>query len=323
MSQHFLLSAAARSISLRAVLRMEEAEAWGVFQRIRWDSTGGKPVCPECGSLICYDVSRGSRPRYRCRDCRKDFTPTSGTLFASHKLPISVYLAAIVLFVNAAKGISALQLGRDLDISYKTAFVLCHKLREAMATETRGMIADGEVEVDGCHVGGYVKPANFKENRRDRRKAVNQNGKRRVVVAIRDRDGRTLTSVFKSEDEATGFIASRVAKGSTIHADEAAAWDKLHARFPMKRINHSEAYSADGACTNMAESFFSRLRRAEEGQHHHISGVYLARYAGEMAWREDHRRESNGMLFNIVAGRAARMGQSVDFTGYWQRRKTA
>ena len=54
-------------------------------------------MCPECGSLICYDVSRGSRPRFRCRDCRKDFTPTNGTLFASHKLPISVYLAAIVL----------------------------------------------------------------------------------------------------------------------------------------------------------------------------------------------------------------------------------
>lgn len=84
----------------------------------------------------------------------------------------------------------------------------------------------------------------------------------------------------------------------------------------MKRINHSEAYSHDGACTNMAESYFSRLRRAEWGQHHHISGAYLARYAGEMAWREDHRRRSNGELFRLVAGRAAKLAQSVDFTGY-------
>ena len=319
MSQHFLLSAAARSISLRKVLGMGEAEAWGVFQSIRWESTNGQPVCPHCGSSVAYDVSRGQRPRYRCKECRKDFTPTSGTLFASHKLPISVYLAAIVIFVNAVKGISALQLGRDLDVSYKTAFVLAHKLREAMASEVRGMMADGEVEVDGCYVGGYVKPANYKENRRDRRKAENQSGKRRVVVAIRDRDGRTITAAFPSEDASVNFIKDRVAKGSTIHADEATAWDKLHARFAMKRINHSEAYSHEGACTNMAESFFSRLRRAEWGQHHHISGAYLARYAGEMAWREDHRRGSNGELFRLVAARAGKMGQSVDFTGYWQR----
>lgn len=77
------------------------------------------------------------------------------------------------------------------------------------------MMADGEVEVDGCHIGGYVKPANYKENRRDRRLAKNQNGKRRVV-AIRDRDGRTITSVFPSEDASVNFIKARVAAGSTI-----------------------------------------------------------------------------------------------------------
>lgn len=324
MSQHFLLSAAARSISLRSVLRMEEKEAWDVFRRIRWYSTDGKPVCPHCGSLTSYDVSRNNRPRYRCRDCRKDYSPTSGTLFASHKLPISVYLAAIVLFVNAAKGISALQLGRDLDVQYKTAFVLCHKLREAMATEMRGVVLGGEgeeVEVDGCYVGGYVKPANRKKNRKDRRLAENQNGKRRVVVAIRERDGRIVTNVFKTEADATDFIKARVAKGTTVHADEAKSWDDLVGKFAMHRVNHREAYSWDEACTNQAESFFSRLRRAELGQHHHISGIYLARYAGEMAWREDYRRQSNGSLFKLVAFRASTMRQSVDFTGYWQRKK--
>ncbi len=180
--QHFLLSAAARTISLRSVTTMSEAEAWQTFQRIRWDAAGGKPICPECACLICYDVSRGNHPCFRCRDCCKDFSPTSGTQFAYHKLSIREYLVAVVLFVNAIKGISALQLDRDLDLSYRTAFVLCQKLREVVASETRGMVADGEVEIDGCHVGGYVKPANYKENRRERRKAENQNGKRRLVV---------------------------------------------------------------------------------------------------------------------------------------------
>jgi len=326
VSQHFLLSTAARSISLPKVLRMSEGEAWETFRRIRWHSTEGKPVCPHCGSLTCYDVSRGERPRYRCKDCRKDFTPTSGTLFAYHKLSISMYLAAIVIFVNAAKGISALQLGRDLDVSYKTAFVLAHKLREAMASEMKGAVIggpDGEVEADGCSVGGYVKPANYKENRRDRRKAENQNGKRRVVVAVRERDGRTVTSVFKTEDEATAFIKRRVAKGTVVHTDEAKAWDDLKEAFTLRRINHRDAYSDDDACTNQAESFFSRLRRAELGQHHHISGICLGRYAAEMAWREDYRRQANGTLFKLVAFRAANMGPSADFTGYWQRRQLA
>jgi hypothetical protein len=79
-------------------------------------------------------------------------------------------------------------------------------------------------------------------------------------------------------------------------ADEAASWDDLHAKFETKRINHSEAYSNGTTSTNMAESFFSRLRRAEVGTHHHISGRYLGMYASEMAWREDNRRKPNGEL---------------------------
>jgi len=84
-----------------------------------------------------------------------------------------------------------------------------------------------------------------------------------------------------------------VALGSTVYADEAAHWDVLHSRYLTKRINHQESYSDGEACTNQAEGFFSRLRRAEIGMHHHISGQYLAAYAGEMAWRENKRRVSN------------------------------
>ena len=79
-----------------------------------------------------------------------------------------------------------------------------------------------------------------------------------------------------------------------VHADEAAPWDNLHERFEVKRINHQEAYSLDGACTNMAEEYLSRLRRAEIGIHHHIAGSYLLRYAQASSWREDNRRVSNG-----------------------------
>ena len=302
---------------------MSDKAAETMFAGIRWADTDGKAVCPHCGCPTCYEARRPNGAlRFRCKACRKDFSLTSGTLFAFHKLPLQTYLAAIVIFCNEVKGKSALALSRDLDVQYKTAFVLGHKLREAMATEMRGYKLGGigkTVEVDGGYFGGYVKPANHKENRRDRRLLKNQNGKRQCVVVIRERDGRTMPQAFSSEAGAMAFIRNHVAKETEIMADEASSWNALHARYTVKTINHQVAYSLDGACTNGAESFFSRMRRAEQGHHHHMAGVYLARYAQESAWREDHRRDSNGVQVRSVAGLALKARPSVDFCGYWQR----
>jgi len=325
MAQHFLLSKAAKTLSLASVFTMKDADAEMAFRRVRWADTDGEPVCPHCGGVDAYDCRRlKGAPRFRCRACVKDFTITSGTLFASHKLPLRCYLAAIAIFCNEVKGKSALALSRDLNVSYKCAFVLLHKLREAMAAELKARTVGGEgktVEVDGGYFGGYIKPANLKDHRRDRRLARNQNGKRKVVVIIRERGGNSVPAVFKSEAQAISFISKRVAKGTTVNADEASSWDALHSRFEMKRINHEEAYSLDGACTNWAEEFFSRMRRAEIGHHHHIAGQYLLRYAQEASWREDNRRQSNGEQINQLAGLALKAKPSVDFGGYWQRHK--
>ena len=176
----------------------------------------------------------------------------------------------------------------------------------------------GNVEVDGAYFGGYVKPANEAKDRKDRRKKANLSGKRQVVVAMRQREGRTLTYITRTEAEGAALVAANVARGSTIHADEASHWDKLAAYFPIKRINHKEAYSKDGACTNAAESFFSRLRRAEIGVHHSIAGRYLDAYAAEMAWREDCCREANGTQFAMAVSAVALAPQSEQWRGYWQ-----
>ena len=174
MSSHFLLSAKARTLSLSAVLRMSEEQAEAAFRGIRWHTTNGNPVCPHCACETVYDCRKANgAPRWRCKACRKDFSVTSGTIFAFHKMPLRNYLAAIAIFCNEVKGKSALALSRDLDVQYKTAFVLAHKLREAMASELKGMQlgGDGEtVEVDGAYFGGYIKPANHRENRVDRKR---------------------------------------------------------------------------------------------------------------------------------------------------------
>src|ERR1700733_11668451 len=323
MAQHFLLCKAAKTLSLAKVFTMKDAEAEMAFRSIRWHETEGAPVCRHCGGTDAYDCRRlKGAPRFRCRACKKDFTLTSGTLFASHKLPLRCYLAAIAIFCNEVKGKSALALSRDLNVSYKCAFVLLHKLREAMAAELKGRVIGGEgkiAEVDGGYFGGYIKPANIRENRRDRRLVRNQNGKRKVVVIVRERGGNSVPAVFSTESAAASFIKARIAKGTIVNADEAASWDGLHERFEMKRINHQEAYSLDGACTNWAEEYFSRLRRAEIGIHHHIAGAYLLRYAQESSWREDNRRVSYGDQVNRIAALALKRGTSVDFTGYWRR----
>ena len=316
MAQHFLLSAAARTLSLVKVMRMSDDEAYGAFKAIRWAATDGEPVCPKCGCVSAYEIT--TRKRFKCKACLSQFSVTSGTIFASRKLPIRDLLAAIAIFANGAKGHSALQLSRDLDVQYKTAFVLTHKLREAMAAQLDASL-EGDVEVDGAYFGGYVKPANHKANRVDRRKAMNMTGKRQVVIAMRERHGSTYPVVARSEALGAAVVASHVAPGSTVFADDASSWDSLAARYLTKRINHSECYSDGVACTNMAESFFSRIRRAEVGIHHHIAGRYLGAYANEMAWRENNRRVSNGEQFLAITGAALDHPVSRVWKGHWQR----
>jgi transposase-like protein len=214
MSQHFLLSPAARSLSLANVARMSGEEAHDAFRLIRWADTKGEPVCPRCECNAAYKYE--TRKLWKCKACSHQFSVTSGTIFASRKLPIGTYLLAIAIFVNGAKGHSALQLSRDLDCQYKTAFVLAHKIREALADEKRDETVSGEVEIDGAYFGGYVKPANWTENRRDRRLLENQTGKRRVVVIMRERNGITLPFVFRSEAQSISAIASRVDGNATM-----------------------------------------------------------------------------------------------------------
>ena len=323
MAIHFLQSKAAKSLSLAQVFRMTEGEAETAFRKIRWQDTQGEAVCPHCGGLDPYSARRPSGLlRFRCKACRKDFTITSGTLFAAHKAPLRQYLAVIAVAMNEVKGKNALALSRDLGISHKACWVLLHKVREAMAEEFKGRKLGGAgkvAETDGAYFGGYVRPANFREHRRDRRLAINQSGKRQSVVIIRERNGNSLPMVFKSESAALSWIKSRILPGTTVNADEAAGWDGLASKYERRRINHQEAYSDGEACTNQAESYFSRLRRAEMGHHHHVSGPYLLRYAQEAAFREDARRVDNGAQVRRVTELALHRGPSVDFSGYYQR----
>ncbi|EKF17622.1 IS1595 family transposase [Nitratireductor pacificus] len=318
MAQHFLLSAQARTLSLKAIYKGGEEKAYETFRKLRWSETQGEPICPKCGCLDHYEIP--TRRKFKCAVCHAQFSVTSGTMFASRKLPFTDLLAAICLFVNGAKGMSAVQFSRDLDVQYKTAFVLAHKLREALAAETVMEMLDGEVEIDGAYFGGHVRPENRKEDRIDRRKKVNQSDRRRVVVALRQRGGRTLSFVRQSEADGVEIARARMVANAKLFADEATHWDALEIQFETDRINHSEAYSDfNGKHTNWVESYFSRLRRMVGGQHHHVSHKYLYQYANHAAWLEDHRRRSNGANAFALLGGALNHPVSRVWAGYWQR----
>src|SRR6188508_3408182 len=110
MAQHFLLSAAARTLSLKAIYVEGEDAAYDQFCKLRWPATAGAPICPRCAWQEAYSLS--TRRRFKCKACHHQFSVTSGTIFASRKLAFVDLLGAIALFVNAAKGLSALQLSR-------------------------------------------------------------------------------------------------------------------------------------------------------------------------------------------------------------------
>lgn len=316
MAQHFLLSAESRTLSLKEIFKGGEDKAYETFKRLRW--TDGEPVCPKCGCLDHYSIP--TRRKFKCSACGAQFSVTSGTIFASRKLSFTDLLAAICLFVNGSKGMSAVQFSRDLDVQYKTAFVLAHKLREALAAETKSEMLDGEVEIDGAYFGGHVRPENRKEDRADRREKANQSDRRRVVVALRERGGRTLSFVRHREAEGVEIARARMIAGAKLFADEATHWDVLELQFASTRINHSASYSdGHGKHTNMVESYFSRLRRMVGGQHHHVSHRYLYQYANHAAWLEDHRRQSNGANANAILGGALNHSVSRVWAGYWQR----
>lgn len=332
MSQHFLLSAKARTLSVRKVFSMTDDQAFTLFRELRW-GTGEETGCPMCASVVKHYFIRNRR-QWRCKDCNHTFSVTSGTIFAFHKLPLKVYLGAIAIYSNAVKGISALQLSRDLGVQYKTAFVLAHKIRESLMEQRDDRQLSGEIHMDGAYVNGYIRPKNKKEDRIDRRLAENQRPDKRCVLVMRQRGetaeneikgaNKTLTFVIKSENQAdvSKLATEFVKKGSMICADESNAYDVLHAKFDTRRVNHALEYRSDAGITNnLAESYFSRFRRMQYGQTHKFGNLYLASYANEAAYREDTRRLPNGEIFMDITKKCAQTRTNRDWCGYWQGNK--
>lgn len=324
MAQHFLLSANARSLSLIKIAKMSDMQARATFCKIRWFETDGKPVCPVCGVVDSAYIVRGGK-QFKCKECSSFYSVASGTVFHGHKLSLQTILMAIALFANSVKGLSALQLSRDLDIQYKTAWILLHKIRESLMDYQDDREFDGVCEMDGVYVNGYIRPRNHIKIRIDRRKAHKPN--KRVIIALRERHKyakgakRTKTFVLKSEnpDDIHKIANKHIKRGSEVHTDESNSFSTLAAHYDHQVVNHAVEYSGpNGENNNQSESYNARFRRMQYGQYHKLGNLYLAEYANEIAYREDTRRLDNGFIFRDILKRCLDNGISNEFCGYWQ-----
>lgn len=301
---------------------------------MRWPE--GEPICPHegCANPGAYPIKSTRKlksgeviPRrlFKCKKCLKQFSVTKGTPFEDHKLPLRDILAGLAHYIQGAKGHAALELTHELGVDYKTAFVLQHKFREAISALPKPRLT-GDVEIDIAYFGGYKKPKNEADEREDRRKILT--GKRQGVMTMRERrrGGRVLAFVAKNEAVGRPIVANHLTPNAVrIFVDAASSWTDLRRFGPVKVINHNRAFVQweDGVRvdTNNAESFFSRLRRAEQGSHHRIAGRYLGAYADEMAWRETNRRKPDGEHFtDLLSATLSRTpSKSYRWRGYWQQ----
>ena len=320
MTTHYLMKKEARTISLATVFALPDEAARALFAKMRWGD-GTEQTCPHCGSIREH-YFRERQKRWRCRDCKEYFSVTSGTVFANAKLRLQTLLGGIVLFANAVKGLSALQLMRDLDVQSKTAYVLLHKIRESLWIQQDLSKFKGTVEVDGGYVFTYCRPKNRKADRLDGRLAENQNPDKCAVLVIRERGEetqqgavRTRIVVLPSENanDVTAAVKANVEQDAIVVTDQGEGFTELGADFDHQVVNHSEEYSTpEGINENQAESYIARFRRLHFGQIHKLSPKYLDVYAHEIAFREDTRRTSNGDIVERILRTCLRRGPSRD-----------
>jgi len=266
-------------------------EARRHLESIRWPDG---PICPHCGGFERIHKVAGKSHRaglYACRDCNGHFTVTVGTVFERSKIPLNVWFQAVYLLCCSKKGMSSKQLERMLGVTYKTAWFMTHRIREAMREGTFGPMggAGKIVEADETFIGGKEKNKHVGQ-----RKRGNLGGKgKEAVLSLVERDGKVRSQHVPDVSAKTlrPILNAQIEKNSFLVTDGEGQYRIIGPDFAKhETVNHSiNEYVRGDVHTNTVEGYFSILKRGITGTYHHVSQAHLKRYLGEFDFRYNYR----------------------------------
>lgn len=269
------------------------------FERRRWN---GEVVCPHCGGYERISARTGKRVGYyRCGDCKSEFTVRTGTIFERSHVPLHKWLYAMYLVVTARKGISSLQLSKEIGVTQKTAWFMLGRLREACGGDFDKL--SGVIEVDETFIGG-------KEGNKHADKKLNQGrgavGKT-ALLGLRERGGRSIALPIegRTAEVLHAAIKEHVQDGSTVYTDELASYRGLE-DVDHDAVNHGTGkyvkyIGANAIHVNSAESMWAVLKRGLYGTWHKASVKHLHRYANECTFRLNEGNVKNHTLDRLAA----------------------
>jgi len=280
--------------SLPQLLDYFKEEKTGIeyYERIRWN---GKPVCPHCGiDKAPYRTNRG----FKCSDknCSKKFTVKTGTIFDNSKISFRIWFAAIFLAGSNRKGISSLQLSRELGITQKTAWFVLHRVREMLKSHAPTMVGEtSPVEADETYIGGKEKNKHASKKTKE-----GEPDKKSVVLGVIERGGKVVLRYVPNatEENMVPFVKQYVNLGAKLYTDEFRSYRKLGRDYVHETVNHTLKLYVNGDIhTNTIENFWSVLKRGLYGIYHSVSEKHLDRYLNEFASRFNERKESEQHKF--------------------------
>lgn len=264
------------------------------------------PRCPVCG--LGERITARAGGFYRCNQCKEDFTVRTGTIFERSHVPLHKWVYAMYLLVTARKGISSLQLSKEIGITQKSAWFVLQRLREACGGRGLKKLA-GIIEIDETYVGGIEANKHARKKLRAGRGTVGKT----AVLGMRERGGKVVAMPVASTDAETihKAVHANVEARSTLHTDEFSSYAGLGGLFfDLETINHGDGeFARDSVTTNGIESVFAVLKRGLIGVYHHASPKHLGRYVDEFAFRLNDgnvKRHTLDRLDSFVAGVAGK-----------------
>ena len=249
--------------------------------------------CPKCHKKGKFHRIK-RHPAYKCAWCGYEIYPMIGTIFAGSHTPLQKWFYAIYLFTTTRHGVPALELQRQLGVSYPTALRMAHKIREHMADTDGENPLDGEVEADETYVGG----------KRPGTRGRGADGKT-IVFGMLERNGEVMTKVVPNVKKHTllQHVYENVEQGSTVHTDELRSYNGLNRiGYRHETVNHGIGQYVDkGSHVNSIEGFWARLKLSIRGTHVHVSGKHLNKYLKEFEFRYNYRKQPELMFPTLLA----------------------